>query len=144
MIGQVKLASIATVYAYDAVWLAIAPPPFSDTFWVMVGTAIPATILATGTLIVGIRNSRKSDKIIEKAVEIHTLTNSRLSSVMAELSEMRSQNKGLERLIASKDASAMATLRASEVAETATEARAAESAAVAAAAASSTPPHERS
>lgn len=46
---------------------------------------------------------KKADRIIEQGVEIHTLTNSNLSKVTAELVTALAMIKNLERMIASQD-----------------------------------------
>ena len=62
--------------------------------------AIPATILAYATLQKSKDNEKKSDIIIEKAAEIHTLTNSNLNAVTQSLKVANEKINGLERLMA--------------------------------------------
>jgi hypothetical protein len=67
---------------------------------------IPPTMMAWAALAQGRRNNekakenlQKSDVIIEKAVEIHSLTNSRLSQVTADLKVANEKISGLEGLV---------------------------------------------
>lgn len=75
------------------------------TDWAPVITAlivgIPAILVGIGTLIKTTRTEKKADTIIEKAVEIHTLTNSSLSKVQAALETANERIIGLEKLVAS-------------------------------------------
>ncbi len=72
----------------------------SDAVILALIVAVPSTILACATLIVGVRNSRKTDTVIEKAAEIHTLTNSNLSKVTTALEVANEKIEGLQRLVA--------------------------------------------
>lgn len=72
----------------------------SDTVLLAAIAAIAPTIAAIAAVFIGVRNSRKSDVIIEKAAEIHTLTNSSLSKVQSSLEVANEKILGLEKLIA--------------------------------------------
>jgi hypothetical protein len=77
-------------------------------------TAIPATLLALGTLITSMKNSVKADTaisktdtaigkadvVIRKTDEIHTLTNSTMTQVRSDLSNALTKIGEMERLIA--------------------------------------------
>lgn len=77
--------------------------------------AIAPTLAALAALIMGIVNSRKSDRnsdkadavndkantLIEKTAEIHTLTNSNLTEVRSELREANQKILGMENLVRS-------------------------------------------
>ena len=75
---------------------------WTETIFLALITGLPATLAALAAMIVALRTERKSDTIIEKATEIHTLTNSNLSKVSAALEVANSRIQGLERLIASQ------------------------------------------
>lgn len=73
--------------------------------------AVAPTIASLAALFVGLNNSKKqdnivkkSDTIIEKAVEIHTLTNSNLTNVTAALALANAKIEGLQKLIESMGA----------------------------------------
>lgn len=55
--------------------------------------------MALAAFVISLRNSRKSDVIIEKAAEIHTLTNSSMSRVQSALDVASEKIIGLEKLI---------------------------------------------
>lgn len=61
--------------------------------------AIPATLLAWGTLRTSRGNAAKADTIIQKADEIHLLANSNLAEVSASLKVANEKIIGLERLV---------------------------------------------
>jgi 5-bromo-4-chloroindolyl phosphate hydrolysis protein len=61
--------------------------------------AIPATLVAYAALKKAEVVEKKSDTIIEKAVEIHTLTNSQLSKVTAALEVANEKIQGLEKML---------------------------------------------
>lgn len=80
--------------------------------------AIPTTIAAVGALLVSLRTAKnasesakkadtKADTIIEKAAEIHTLTNSAMAKVQAALAIATEKIAGLETLIANMKAAAL-------------------------------------
>jgi hypothetical protein len=77
----------------------------SDPVQLALISSIPPTLAGLAALIVGIRNSRKSSAenslIIKKSDEIHTLTNSNLTSVKAELVAASERIKALESLVTS-------------------------------------------
>ena len=67
---------------------------------------LPTTIASISALVVSLSNSRnvkavdaKSDKIIEKTVEIHALANSTLSNMTEQRNLMAERVDGLERMI---------------------------------------------
>lgn len=78
----------------------------SDPLWLALITAVPATLAAIGALIVGLRNGRKVDvtqakveAVDQKAIEIHTLTNSNLSRVTAALDVANTKIDGLQKQV---------------------------------------------
>jgi hypothetical protein len=73
----------------------------SDLVILGIIAVVPTTLAALGALLVSLRNGKKSDIIIEKAAEIHTLTNSNLSKLTSQLEVANSKITGLERLVAS-------------------------------------------
>jgi len=73
----------------------------SDPVQLALITAVPPTLAALAALIVGIRNTHKATAIITKADEIHTLTNSNLTAVKADLVAASERIKSLEQLVAS-------------------------------------------
>jgi hypothetical protein len=77
--------------------------------------SIAPTIAAVGALLVSIHNAnkaaaieKKTDTVIEKAVEIHTLTNSNLSKVSSALEVANQKISGLEAMVGSLAASKQA------------------------------------
>lgn len=90
----------------------------TDTQLTIIIAAIPATIAATGALVATIlgviqgagrerkaeereeKASVKTDSLIEKTVEIHTLTNSNLSKVTAALDAANVKIEGLQTMVA--------------------------------------------
>lgn len=73
----------------------------SDTVVLAIIASLAPTLMALAAFVVSIHNSKKSDVIIEKAAEIHTLTNSSLSKVQSALDVANERIIGLEKLIAS-------------------------------------------
>jgi len=80
----------------------------TDTVQLALITAIPPTIAALAALLVGLQNrakatdtSKKVDAVIEKAVEIHTLTNGTNSVLQKSLEVAQEKIAGLEALISS-------------------------------------------
>lgn len=79
----------------------------TDTVQLALIAAVPPTIAAMAALAVSIHNGmkaaetgKKADTIIEKAAEIHTLTNSNLSAVTKSLEVAQARIDGLEKLVA--------------------------------------------
>lgn len=60
---------------------------------------LPPTILAAAALIAAIRNSRKADKLIVKADEIHEVTNSAKSAVDEKLEVANKHIAELTRMV---------------------------------------------
>lgn len=77
----------------------------SDATLTAIIVSIPPTLVAIGGLIQGIRNGQKSAVIIHKAEEIHTLTNSNLTKVTADLALALRRIETLESYIAGKETS---------------------------------------
>lgn len=71
----------------------------SDTVLLAIIASMAPTLMALAALAVSFRNLKKSDVIIEKAAEIHTLTNSNLSQITAALGVANEKILGLEKLI---------------------------------------------
>lgn len=61
--------------------------------------SVAPTLAALGAAAIGIRNSRKSDTIIKKADEIHTLTNANLTRVTNALEVANTEIIGLKKLV---------------------------------------------
>lgn len=70
-----------------------------QTFVVALVVALPPTLAAMAGLIQSRLNAAKSDTIIEKANEIHVLTNSNLTAVKAALAEAQEKIESLEQLV---------------------------------------------
>ena len=82
-------------------------------------TGVPSTLAALGALYVSLKNSQKTDVVVqktdevrgrtdiilEKASEIHTATNGQLSSLNKQLAVALEKISGLEQLTASQAAS---------------------------------------
>jgi hypothetical protein len=62
--------------------------------------SITAAILAFAAWRKSLENGAKSDTIIQKAVEIHTLTNSSLSALASQLAVAQQKIDGLDKLVA--------------------------------------------
>lgn len=80
----------------------------TDTVQLALIASIAPTLAACGALLVSILNRQKAtetghkvDTVIEKAVEIHTLTNSNLSKVTAANDVLTAKVEGLQKLVAS-------------------------------------------
>jgi hypothetical protein len=78
----------------------------TDATLTIVLVAIVPTLAAIGAMIVSIinaikstENGAKADHIIEKATEIHTLTNSNLSKVTATLDVANAKIEGMQKMI---------------------------------------------
>lgn len=56
--------------------------------------------MACAAFVISLKNLRKADVIIGKAVEIHTLTNSNLSKITSALDVANEKIAGMEKLIA--------------------------------------------
>jgi hypothetical protein len=91
----------------------------TDAVVVAIIASIPLTLTSIGTLISSIRNSKK-------LAEIHTLTNSNLSKVTAQLAVANEKIDGMRELITLQASEAMSTAIASKQASDATERRATE------------------
>lgn len=65
--------------------------------------SVAPTLAALGALIIGLRNTKKSDTIIKKADEIHTLTNSNLTNVKESLAIANDRIESLEKIIRKND-----------------------------------------
>lgn len=85
----------------------------TDTVQLALIVGLPPTLVALSGLIVSLRNgtkqdatAKKADTIIEKATEIHTLTNSNLAKVSAALdvalAKIEGQGKLIESLVTAK------------------------------------------
>lgn len=68
--------------------------------------SIAPTILAIAVLTTSIRTSRKADVIIEKADEIHTLTNAQLTNVTSDLDSVNRRIQKLEKMLIERGAEA--------------------------------------
>jgi hypothetical protein len=78
--------------------------------------ALPPTILALATWRQSRKNTEKADTIISKAEEIHTLTNSNLAEVKAELATANGKIEGVEKVIAALAVAATANQAAAHAA----------------------------
>lgn len=67
----------------------------TDAFY----NSLAPTFLALGTLVLAFRNSGKTDRLIIKADEIHTLTNSAMSKVREDLLLAQKEISNLKKLI---------------------------------------------
>lgn len=63
---------------------------------------VPPTLMALAALVVSLKNSRKSDVIIEKSDVIHELTNSNLTSVKEALITANVKIDKLENILSKK------------------------------------------
>lgn len=71
----------------------------SDTVILAIIASMAPTLMALAALAVSFRNLKKSDVIIEKAAEIHTLTNSTMTKLQSSLEVANEKIIGLEKLI---------------------------------------------
>lgn len=68
--------------------------------------AVPPTMVAWAALRQSKRNAGKADVLIEKAVEIHTLTNSNLTAVKTALEVANAKIEGLQKLVEAQNKTA--------------------------------------
>lgn len=71
----------------------------SDTVLLAIIASLAPTLMALAAFVISLKNSRKSDVIIGKATEIHTLTNSNLTAITTALGIANEKIIGLEKLI---------------------------------------------
>jgi len=96
----------------------------SDTVMLAFIASIAPTIAAIAAMVIGLRNTRetkkveaKTDTIIEKAAEIHTLTNSNLSAVTKALELAQAEIGSLKQLMAQMTAATSEALRVKTAAD---------------------------